>query len=183
MRRAAIFVCAMLVVLALGGSGCGSKNLHVVHTETWSVPDVTVRDCTAARELLDADAPVWRFPAYHTRYGDRYVQLTPTDELWIVEVEDGYGRPFGEHEGFDAVVRCGKRSYELELLECSMEEGRRLFIPAHQLPAAGSVSRPCSLRLGMRHGEHEWFDASYSLVLRPGLGRWRDAPPHTPSSR
>lgn len=174
---------ASLVALVVALGGCGSKSLHVVRTETWFVPEAHVRDCGEARELLAREPPAWRLPSYSTRFGRELVTLHPTDELWVVEVEDGYDRPLGEREGFEATVRCGKRTYELGLLECSMEEGRRLFIPAHQLPAAGSPSQPCSFHLELTHGDEEWFDITYSLVFRPGLGRWRMADPHPASSR
>jgi len=184
-----VFARASVVMLmaALAGGGCARSTVHRALASTWFVPVPTVQSCDAANELLATESP-WRVNDVDTHYGIAYVDLRPIDELWMVEVKPwGDDGAFGELEGFEATVRCGNRTYELELLECSMDEGRRLFIPANQLPQEGTPARPCRLELELRHGEQRWFAKERWLVLRRGLGRWRTGstpvrpPPRTPS--
>lgn len=168
----------LTVLAAVLASGCGGSNVHAVRSETWFVPVQAVEGCDAARRLL-AREQRWRLSDYRTFHGKQPVNLRPTDELWVVELEPKEDFPFDDLTGFEASVTCGSHTHEAELLECTIDERRTLLIPANQLPEAGTPSQTCRFELRMRHGEHEWFAWEHAVVLRRGLGQWRG---HSPSS-
>lgn len=155
------------LALALVG-GCSARTPHLVHIQAEFYPTPSVETCAAAEQLGNVEH-AWTL---HSEYGAHSFALHPVDELWFVSVSDTSETSFDDRHGFAAWIECGRQTFALEVLECDTMQSRALFIPADQLPQAGTPARPCQLRVELRHGEDRWVGYEDGVVLRRGLRQW-----------
>jgi hypothetical protein len=169
MRRVALSLGPLMILVITVIMGCFAKDLHVLSVETRYVAATQADSCEVADQLL-ATRGAWR-PLYFS-YRPGFANPRPVDELWVMDVEPGWGPPFGEREGFELTLECGGEKRALKLLECPLPGGRRLYVPPQELPEQGTLEEPCTLFLSLRDGEQMWFDHEYSLLLRRDLRSW-----------